>query len=417
MDRDHSRSPRGVGINSADNVDIMRLVVQREQARMAKDFASADSYRQQLSSLGVTLTDKSHTWSASDGRTGRIPTFSEVENGGGDPDVVMQVMEDKASSTSAPVFSTDSEEGHIKSLIQQREQARASKDFARSDQIRDELKGMGVDIFDKDKIWKSSSGLSGVVLGYRSGSGAGPSDVEISTLVQQREKARQNNDYEMGDMIKTELKQWGVEIRDKEKVWRCSDGRTGPVPLWTNIGTGAPTTGSSTAMVAMTPQTNNLNQLLAACVANAQNPATSARTMALLQQAAMVGPASQPHGHSPVYKPPALAAPRSNIKAERPSMKAAKAPMAPKASANTELNDAIAFCNDCQVSGRGVQDDEIMWLVEVREKLRRDKDFAGADNLRNALRSSIGLELHEREKSWVMNDGRRGEIPAWSVLN
>merc|ERR1719310_646524 len=153
---------------------------------------------------------------------------------------------------------------------------------------------MGVDIFDKDKIWKAASGLCGVVLGHQTHNGGPtPTDVEISTLIQQREKARGTNDYVIGDMIRDELKEWGVDIFDKDKVWRCKDGRSGQVPNFAAV-TGV--AAAPTAMVVQPVQqrqsahshTNQLNQLIAACVANAQNPATSARTMALLQQAAMV---------------------------------------------------------------------------------------------------------------------------------
>lgn len=421
MDRDYSRSPRGIGSGmGADNVDIMRLVVQREQARQQKDWALADNFRERLAALGVTLFDKNSSWKAADGRSGRIPSFTEVENGGGNADVVMQAMEDKANNIPAPpVYSSDSEEGQIKNLIQQREQARGSKDFTRSDQIRDELKGMGVDIYDKDKIWKSKSGLCGVVLGYRTGNSPCPTDVEISTLVQQREKARQTSDWTMGDMIRDELKQWGVSIYDKDKVWKCSDGRSGPVPAWTNDGTSGPQPhGAHGAMVPMVQsnvqmhaQTHNLNQLIAACVANAQNPATSARTMALLQQAAQpaygaapvmaYGGAPAPHARAQPHKPPPSGPSRTKSEFGAPG---------------SELNEAMKFCRECQVSQRRVQDHEVLWLVEVREKLRRDKDFAGADSLRQTFRSNIGLELYEKEKSWVMSDGRRGEIPAWTTL-
>merc|ERR1719262_226053 len=102
---------------------------------------------------------------------------------------------------------------------------------------------MGVEVFDKDKMWKSKNGLSGIVIGYRSGGNGdkqpgGPTDVEISTIVQQREKARHQSDWTTADMIRDELKQWGVEIYDKDKIWKCSDGRNGMVPSWDQVSAG-----------------------------------------------------------------------------------------------------------------------------------------------------------------------------------
>jgi len=129
-------------------------------------------------------------------------------------------------------LSTDAE-SQIKALVQQREQARANKDFTRSDEIREELKTMGVEVFDKEKMWRSTSGASGVILGYHAR--GGPTDLEITTLVVQREKVRQSGDFGTSDMIRNELRAVGVEIYDKEKIWKASDGRQGPVPTWQQV--------------------------------------------------------------------------------------------------------------------------------------------------------------------------------------
>lgn len=411
VDRDHSRSPRGGGSD-----DIMRLVVQREQARLAKDFSSADDFRNQLAAMGVSLYDKTNSWKAQDGRTGRIPTFSQVENGAGSADAVIALMDEKAT-VHPPELSLDSEEGQIKNLIRQREEARAIKDFARSDQIREELKAMGVDIYDKDKIWKSKSGQCGVVIGYNAGSGSGPcpTDMEIHTLVEQREKARQTSDWKFSDMIRDELKQWSVDIFDKDKVWRCADGRSGPVPQWSQAGAPQPMMGGQTMVPVGYPTqsampAHHLNQLIAACVQNAQNPATSARTIHLLQQAA------QPYGGQGYGLPP----PPQQYGRAQPQR--GPPPAAPQASSrngggSSGFTGAMKFSKECQASGRPVQDAEIIWLVSVRERLRRDKDYAGADTLRQAYKSNLGLELNEKEKAWSMTDGRRGEIPPWQTLD
>jgi len=401
-DRDHSRSPRGQHGVSLD--EIMRLVVQREQARFSKDFSLADSYRDQLGGLGVTLQDKEHTWRSNDGRQGRIPSFNEIENAGGSPDAVMSMMQERMQP---PPVNDDSENGFIKNLIRQREEARAAKDYARSDQIRDELKSQGVDIFDKDKIWKGPNGACGVVIGFNAGNGSHPcpSDKEITILVQQREKAREAKDWAMGDMIRSELKLWSVEIFDKDKTWRASDGRTGQVPPWsTDIQAGAilPTAGFQPGAQAVNQA--YLNQLIAACVANANNPVTSARTMSLLQQAASpMGAAPQPHYGAPVVP-----------------QRAAPPPPAPRANFSSrsggDMNGAIQFCKEANTTNRYVADSEIQWLMEVREKLRHAKDYSGADKLRDAYKSNLGLELLEKEKAWNMTDGRRGNIPSFQQL-
>merc|ERR1712066_532383 len=102
-------------------------------------------------------------------------------------------------------------------LIQMREQARCGKDFAQADQIREQLKQMGVEVWDKEKTWKQpSTGLSGIIIGFFGD--RPPSDMEINAVVIQREKARLRKDFATSDMIRDEMKARGVELYDKDLV-------------------------------------------------------------------------------------------------------------------------------------------------------------------------------------------------------
>lgn len=412
--RERSRSPAGGG----EDLEIRRLIFEREQARLAKDFASADSLRDRLGELGVTLFDKTNTWKSADGRTGRIPTFSEIEAGTtaeaiGDPQPELD----------------DSEEGHIKKMVQQREQARAAKDFAASDRIRDELKAMGVELFDKEKMWRSKTGASGCIIGYRSS--GGPTDIEITTLVAQREKARQSSDFSTADMIRDELKKGGVEIDDKHKVWRANDGRSSAVPSWAamagpevpvqvaapaargrvSVGPGyAPPppplgvrTGVSEAVLR--------EEILRAASAAARNPATAAGSLQQLANLVRGGAPPPPPQAFPVAHAPPM---RATVASARVQPSRMAAPVAEARS--PEFLDAVSFLKDCQAGGRGANTNEISWVVEVREKCRQNKDFASSDELRDLLRSTVGVELHEKEKRWEASDGRQGDIPLWSSM-
>mmetsp|Transcript_2460 Transcript_2460/g.4615 ORF Transcript_2460/g.4615 Transcript_2460/m.4615 type:complete len:313 (-) Transcript_2460:137-1075(-) len=275
----------------------------------------------------------------------------------------------------------------IKNLVQQREQARARKDFARSDELRNQLKAMGVEVFDKEKMWKASSGASGVVLGYR-GAG-GPTDLEITTLVLQREKARQNSDFGTSDMIRNELRAAGVEIYDKEKTWKAGDGRQGPIPSFQQVqalqaggcagglaAVAAQMQPMLGAMAGMSPQ--NQAAVMQALAAAQKSPA--AQTMQLMQASGASAALNVAGAQSPEYQ------------------------------------KAMEILGEVSSSGRTVPDQEIEWLVGVREKLRYKKDFTSADNMRNTLRNALGLELLEKEKRWTTNDGRSGTIPMWSDL-
>mmetsp|Transcript_91193 Transcript_91193/g.284197 ORF Transcript_91193/g.284197 Transcript_91193/m.284197 type:complete len:393 (-) Transcript_91193:109-1287(-) len=390
MDRNRSRSPRGTNYE-----EIVRLVVMREQARLGKDWSLADTIREKLVSSGVTLWDKSRSWKSSDGQSGRIPTFSEIE-AGHTPESFM--AEQEAGTTAAPAG--DGSETHIKYLVQLREQARAQKDWAQSDKLREELKALGVDIFDKDKMWRSKSGSAGVIIGYRGANG--PTDLEISTLVVQRERARQGNDYATSDMIRNELRAVGVEIQDREKTWRSSDGRSGAVPSWSTIigGGGADTSGAAAAAVPGMPRGNVgglQNQVVQAALAAAQNPNSAMRVLQMLQPGG--APAAPMKVAGNFAAPPAMA-------------------MAATASGiSGECQEAIKFVSHYQAAGRLPLDAEIEWLVSLREKFRANKDFASSDALRNAMRTSLGIQFDEKTKSWKSSDGRMGAIPMWNSLD
>merc|ERR1719330_1903750 len=146
--RDRSRSPH----MSTAYDEIVRMVVGREQARQAKDWALADSLRERLTAAGVTLFDKTNSWRSSDGETGRIPTWSDLE-GGQTAETLIAQHEATSSATLQRADAPYGSDEHIKYLVQQREQARASKDWAQSDRIRDELRGMGVEVFDNDPLF------------------------------------------------------------------------------------------------------------------------------------------------------------------------------------------------------------------------------------------------------------------------
>jgi len=286
---------------------------------------------------------------------------------------------------------------------QKREEARAAKEWSESDKIRDDLKNMGVELFDKEKMWRAKGGMSGVIIGYRGS--AGPTDLEICTLVVQREKARQSGDFGTADMIRDELKKVGVEVSDKEKVWRVTDGRGGRVPSWDTLVDGSRADSGQfqittslqhsiprhdTQQVGLSSTFDLQNQIVQAALANSQNPATAVRTLQLLQQAATECQlVSKPQwGGLTTCEP-------------KP---------------DPELEEALNFCNQCKASGHYVADTEIMWLVKLREKFRQSKDFASADRLRNSMKNSLGVELFEKEKRWSLNDGRQGSIPLWNSI-
>merc|ERR1719329_748413 len=100
-------------------------------------------------------------------------------------------------------------------------------------------------------------------------------------------------------------------------------------------------------------------------------------------------------------------APPASAAAARPSPSVAK-------SNNPEVAQAVSFC--AMAAKRSLTDEEILWVVDLRERSRQDKDFASADVLRDAMKK-CGVDLWDKEMRWQSKDGRQGVIPAWTTLN
>jgi len=192
---------------------INAKINEREDARRMKDWGAGDRIREELRAVGCEVNDREKVWRTTDGRRGRV--------GGG----------------AAPVMSMGSTQ--IEQLIQERQQAREMKDYARSDELREQLRAQGIQVHDKEGIWQSSDGRTGILSGQQMGGGGmggGPlNEQQINALIQQREQARAMKDWTTGDRIRDQLRQSGIDIFDREKYWRARDGRQGMIG---NVGGG-----------------------------------------------------------------------------------------------------------------------------------------------------------------------------------
>lgn len=392
------------GGSALSTQEIVSLIFQRETARKANDYAQADSIRDQLKAGGVEMFEKTKQWKTTDGRSGTIPTWQEIEAGSSIDHHVERVQDGSGASSIDP----NDPLGGIKQLVMQRESARSAKDFQEADRIREELRQQSVEIFDKEKLWKrTSDGAAGVVIGYREDGTC--TDQEIQILVLQRERARQEKQWPVSDMIRDELRLRGVAIFDKEKRWTANDGRQGAVPVWNGTNgvvmqpmpAGAPMMHRHTPVypprsipTAFAGGANNLqtlqNQIVQEALRHAQNPVAAQQTLQRLRSG---GGNAQMQAARPTSSRP--------VKAE------------PTPSASPDVRDALTFCQNSQ--GRTLAEEEIMWLLETRERCRSISDYASADALRNAMKS-LGLELMEKQKIWSTSDGRSGAIPAWESL-
>jgi len=422
ISRERSRTPRAVAdsINQQDDwdselnadagvglVEICRLVCLRERLRKDKDFAEADKVRVKLNGHGVHLDDKGRSWKCStDGSSGRIPTYADLETG---QDDVMLASDDASGVTgdshhtgvstgeAAVVFSDEDDDVtiQIKQLVASRERARANKQFEEADRLREELKGLGVDLQDKEKLWsQSGSGRRGVILGYQAD---GPTALEVQALVYRRERARQDGDYELGDLIRRELQLHKVNIFDKDKTFKGPNGLSGVVPSWSEVSGGA--AAPAAALQAKAPPI----VITARPLTVSQNDPRVSAVLAIMPELAplfTVVPAVRGRAALHVAAPASMPA-RSTV----PMVSANSGPVS---------SDAQKALQWIKTKGQGrVKDADIKWLVSLRERVRSHKDFKGADQIREAMRA-VGMDVNDKDKTWSVSDGRSGPIPAWS---
>eukprot|EP00929_Paragymnodinium_shiwhaense_P012830 TRINITY_DN120722_c0_g1_i1.p1 TRINITY_DN120722_c0_g1~~TRINITY_DN120722_c0_g1_i1.p1 ORF type:complete len:412 (+),score=87.59 TRINITY_DN120722_c0_g1_i1:67-1302(+) len=390
------------GTERISTEEINQLIFRREQARQQKDWVAADVLRDHLQvAAGVTIWDKRGIWNSIDGRTGRIPNFAQVEAG-------MRV-----GASIAVEYPGGQAEAWIRRQVQLREQARASKNFKEADRLRDELKAHGVEVWDKEKIWRSqSAGLQGCVLGYGQAD-KGPTNVEIMTLIVEREKARQVNDYAKSDMIREDLKRAGVIVLDKAKTWKASDGRSGVVPSFSDIQAtgGQPAIDTNViaepdAIKAGSGVEELQEKIFQAAVLCVQNPAMAQQTLKMLSDLVTAGPPGVEAERPALFKATKVAAGGGEQFANNPSSSLWMQPP----------REALQFALNWHQGHEDLRDGDIQWLVETRERLRAKKDFAGSDVLRDALKSKMHVDLLEKEKRWIGPDGRCGVIPSWDSL-
>jgi hypothetical protein len=238
--------------------DIDARLHQREQARSQKDWATADSIREELRARGIEIFDQTSMWKASDGRVGMLP--SQLATAGGQAALasMMVPMLTRAAGIANPalglVTAVSAGSGALSdtaifALIEEREQARKSKNWPAADKIRNGLRERGVEIYDKTGQWRASDGREGTIVGASKGGvtaahagghagalipssvvgGGAISDAEIMACLNQREIHRANKNWAQADVIRTTLRQAGVDVNDREARWTTRDGRSGTI--------------------------------------------------------------------------------------------------------------------------------------------------------------------------------------------
>ena len=201
--------------------EAQKLVEERAKARSLRDFSRADELKEQLFASGIGLFDNDNRWVAFDRSiSGSIP-FLEMQ--------------------SIPCTLTIDE---VETMINDRTAARRVRDFKTADAIKKDLLQGGIQLFDRENKWEAYDGSIGGMQSedFRGGSGRNRNDGggdssdyrnepipctlsvdEIQTLIDERTVARRRRNFEIADEIRDELASKGVEVVDKENIWRTFD--------------------------------------------------------------------------------------------------------------------------------------------------------------------------------------------------
>ena len=179
---------------------IQQQIDERFRARKNRDFELADSIRDALlEEYDVTILDKHKLWSVGG-------TFAEQGSPG--------VYERKGKG-----MLSEDDEGAVVELMSKRYAARLSKDFAKSDEIRDHLmKTFNVRVDDKANIWWVDT-ADYAMMGPR-GNLSKENMEYIDAKLRDRFLLKSDKKYEEADAIMDELRdQFGIFIDDQNKEW------------------------------------------------------------------------------------------------------------------------------------------------------------------------------------------------------
>jgi len=211
-----------------DEQKIDSMLTERMRAKMARDFDTADRIRDDLRRMGVEIFDRERTWSLSQsgGKGGYGGGISQFGGGKGSTGHDYRREDDGSIPCDEP---------KINSMLAERMRAKMARDFDTADRLRDDLRRMGVEVFDKERTWRVGPGGGGGKGGGSFGGGKGgtghdyrrdddgsaPCDLDrINSMLAERMRAKMARDFGTADRIRDDLRRLGVEVFDKERTWR-----------------------------------------------------------------------------------------------------------------------------------------------------------------------------------------------------
>ena len=193
----YTMDPDSDEVDDDEKIEIEKLVAQRLEAKFERDYATADAIREQLQNeYDVKVDDRKRKWIVGDKPFRGAPDLNApyTRRGGGDVEDVSKVEE----------------------LVEERADAKARRDYAAADAIRDQLNAMGISVDDRSREWRVADAP------YCRGRGD-TADVDVATveaLVSERSRAKIAAEYDTADAIRDRLRtEFGVSVDDRVREW------------------------------------------------------------------------------------------------------------------------------------------------------------------------------------------------------
>ena len=204
----YTMDPDSDDVEDEDKEEIEKLVAQRLEAKFERDYATADAIREQLQNeYDVKVDDRKRKWMVGDQPFRGAPDLNDpyTRRGGGDVEDVSKVEE----------------------LVEERADAKARRDYAAADAIRDQLNAMGISVDDRSREWRVADAPYA-----RARGDSAPVDVDtVEGLVAERSRAKIAGEYDTADAIRDRLRnEFGVSVDDRVKEW-VVDGRPAAAPV------------------------------------------------------------------------------------------------------------------------------------------------------------------------------------------
>jgi cysteinyl-tRNA synthetase len=239
----------GASVSVLPEPEIHRLMAERLQCKLSRDFQGADSIQEELFSAGVMVHDARKEWRADGQGFGNDDNYSKPGRDRGsradrNRPYEMSPESDEASDVDA-----------IQKLINERVQAKMERIYGLADDIRDELRDVhNVLVDDKLRMWSvggdfgapanSNSRAPGPYM--MSPASEVPEDAdEVQRTVESRDQARADRNFSLADDIREELKERNIEIDDRTREWAVGGSFTnrpmgggGPPGTFVRVGGG-----------------------------------------------------------------------------------------------------------------------------------------------------------------------------------